>query len=164
MPNDLEDYLDPPSRVRGDRKTSGLQPQLAEHWKNLQSEFERAGVRPVIRSGFRTAEQQNALHRSGRPTKGNDGYNKISPHQEGRALDIGFVSGREKGRQIIADYARRNNLHVPSDEPWHIALPRNQVPQQKSDLDSYLDPIETAPVAQSPARQRPQIAQPGGRF
>lgn len=130
--------------VRGAEKLKGVQPDLLEHWNNLQGEFSKAGLSPAIKSGFRTAEQQNSLHRRGYPTKGNDGYLNISPHQEGRALDVSFAGPqKERGRQIISDYAKRSGLHVPGDEPWHIALPK---PQQ---ADNYDDVVKAA-LPQSP--------------
>lgn len=138
MPVDeYDDLLDAftPKRTSAPKQRSGLQPELESHWNSLQSELKQAGVRPVLRSGFRTAEQQNALHRSGKPTKGNDGYIKISPHQEGRALDIGNLG--PKGQRIVSDYARRHGLHVPSDEPWHIAIPKNRVTRSAEPQDPY---------------------------
>lgn len=132
MPED-DDLFDSPAPpkprkvVRGMEKLQGVQPDLINHWNNLQTEFDKAGVVPTIKSGYRTAKRQNWLHTHGYPTKGNDGYINISPHQDGRSLDIGFNGAqKETGRRIIADYAKRNNLHVPSDEPWHIAIPKAQ--------------------------------------
>src|SRR5918992_1969662 len=111
--------------VPGGDRLIGVAPEMLRHWDSLQSEFEREGVTPEIRSGFRTAQQQNQLHRRGLPTKGNDGYINISPHQEGRALDIRFTDEqRERGRQVLARYARQHGLHIPSDEPWHITVPK----------------------------------------
>lgn len=141
--DDIESYLDPVPLnrvVRGGDKLQGVQPELLSHWNNLQGEFTKAGLTPEIKSGFRTAAQQNALFRNpatSARTKGNDGYVNISPHQRGDALDISFPAPqRAKGRQIIASYAQQNSLHVPSDEPWHIAIPR----QGKAGIESYLDP------------------------
>lgn len=142
----------PPLRkaVRGAEKLKGVRPDLLEHWNNLQDEFSKAGITPTIKSGYRTAEQQHSLYTNPATharTKGNDGYVNISPHQDRRALDIGFNSTQSaKGRQIIAGYARRNNLHVPSDEPWHIAIPKqsNQSqsiasqPSQSPEIDPEL--------------------------
>lgn len=126
--------------VRGAEKLKGVQPDLVNHWNNLQTEFSKAGLSPAIKSGFRTAEQQNSLHRRGYPTKGNDGYINISPHQEGRALDISFSAAQKpKGREIIASYAKANGLHVPSDEPWHIAIPKTLQAQ-----DDYADIVGAA--------------------
>lgn len=123
--------------VRGAEKLQGVQPDLLNHWNNLQGEFDKVGLQPEIKSGFRTAEQQNALFRNpatSAKTKGHDGYVSISPHQRGEALDISFpLTQRAKGRQIIADYAQRNNLQVPSDEPWHVGLA-----PQKQTLDPDL--------------------------
>jgi hypothetical protein len=127
--------------VRGAEKLKGVQPDLVNHWNKLQDEFSKAGLSPAIKSGFRTAEQQNSLHRRGYPTKGNDGYVNISPHQEGRALDISFSAAQKpKGREIIAAYAKANGLHVPSDEPWHLAIPKALKAQQ----DDYADVIGAA--------------------
>lgn len=151
-PNDVESYLDPVPLnrvVRGGDKLQGVQPELLSHWNNLQGEFTKAGLTPEIKSGFRTAAQQNALFRNpatSARTKGNDGYVNISPHQRGDALDISFpATQRAKGRQIIANYAQQNSLHVPLDEPWHIAIPR----QGKAGVESYLDPQQ--PTQSTPA-------------
>lgn len=114
--------------VRGGEKLKGVSPELLDHWNNLQSEFDKAGIIPAIKSGYRTAEQQNALFTNPAThtrTKGNDGYINISPHQDRRALDVSFNAAQKAtGHRIIADYAQRNNLYVPSDEPWHIAIPK----------------------------------------
>lgn len=132
----------PRKMVRGMEKLKGVQPDLINHWNNLQTEFDKAGVVPTIKSGYRTAKQQNDLHVKGYPTKGNDGYINISPHQDGRSLDLGFNSAqKQKGREIIANYARANNLHVPDDEPWHIAIPKQKVGQSD---DDYADVVKAA--------------------
>jgi hypothetical protein len=142
----LAEFLDKPisvSRIRGSEKLNGVQPELLDHWGNLQNQFKQVGLTPEIKSGFRTAEQQNSLYRSGAPTKGNDGYINISPHQEGRALDISFSgSQKARGRQILANYARENGLHIPSDEPWHIALPKQS--QSQDPLAEFLDKPQTS--------------------
>lgn len=115
--------------VRGGDKLKGVQPDLLNHWNALQSEFDAAGITPTIKSGYRTAQQQHALYTNPAThsrTKGNDGFTNISPHQEGRALDVGFTASQKtRGHQILADYARRTGLHIPSDEPWHIAIPKS---------------------------------------
>lgn len=145
--------------VRGAEKLKGVQPDLINHWNSLQGEFGKAGLSPAIKSGFRTAEQQNSLHRRGYPTKGNDGYINISPHQEGRALDISFSGPqKERGRQIIADYAKRNNLYVPADEPWHLAIPKSQ----QDDYDDVIkaasgDDYDDVVAAATPKKRQPSI-------
>lgn len=149
MPDELYDDIvaaaappKPRKVVRGMEKLTGVQPDLINHWNNLQGEFDKAGIVPTVKSGFRTAEQQNSLHRRGFPTKGNDGYIKRSPHQDGRSLDLGFNGAQKaKGHAIIADYAKRNGLHVPLDEPWHIAIPKQQAGQTD---DEYADVVEAA--------------------
>lgn len=161
MPDSLEDYLDPLPRPRGASKLHGVQPELETHWSNLEREFRQAGVKPVIKSGFRSVEQQQALYNNPKTrarTKGNDGIKKVSPHQEGRALDIGFAAGGDRGRRIIADYAKRSGLHVPSDEPWHIAIPK----QRPSGIESYLDAPEKAakPSVENYLDPEPQTASP----
>lgn len=163
---DVESYLDPPKLnrvVRGGDKLAGVQPDLLNHWNALSDQFSQAGITPEIKSGYRTTAQQQALYNNPATrarTKGNDGINQISPHQEGRALDISFAAGqRDKGRQIIANYAQQNGLHVPSDEPWHIAIPKQGStkpatefyldPQGTGDVESYLDP-QAAPAKSQP--------------
>jgi hypothetical protein len=170
-PNDVESYLDPVPLnrvVRGGDKLQGVQPDLLNHWNNLHNEFTKAGLAPEIKSGYRTVQQQQALYNNPRTralTKGNDGIFKLSPHQEGRALDISFPATQKvRGRQIIANYARANGLTVPSDEPWHIAIPG----QRKQGVESYLDPqgaqqpqqpsvpVPVAPVA-APMTAKPNV-------
>jgi len=125
--------------VPGSEKLNGVQPDLLDHWNSLQSEFESAGLTPEIKSGFRTAEQQNYLHTHGYPTKGNDGYINISPHQEGRALDVSFPANQKaQGRAILTRYAQDHGLYQPSDEPWHIAIPKQG--QQQPDR-GYSTPV-----------------------
>ena len=143
MPDEIDDILNTLPNARPSPRAKGLRPELESHWSSLKSELTKAGERPVIRSGFRTAAQQNALHRAGKPTKGNDGYINISPHQEGRALDLGNLTSR--GRRIVRDYAKRTGLHVPGDEPWHIALPKSQVGQtpQGDPLDRVMADVPT---------------------
>lgn len=150
MPDEYDDIVaaaappKPRKVVRGMEKLTGVQPDLINHWNNLQTEFDKAGLSAAIKSGFRTAKQQNDIFKGprGKWTKGNDGYNKISPHQEGRALDLTFSAPqRAKGAAIIADYAKRNGLHVPLDEPWHIAIPKQKVGQTD---DEYADIVEAA--------------------
>ncbi len=138
-------FAPPPLRkiVRGADKLKGASPELIDHWNNLQGEFDKAGVSPVIKSGYRTTAQQQALYNNPltrAKTKGNDGIINISPHQEGRALDISFAGPQKaKGHQIIADYAKRSGLHVPSDEPWHIAIPKQKpTPKTAPDIDPDL--------------------------
>lgn len=180
MPDDTDPYLAPlpttdlaPSLrkvVRGGEKLKGVQPDLLTHWNALQGEFSKAGITPEIKSGYRTTAQQQALYNNPATralTKGNDGITNISPHQEGRALDISFNgSQRAKGRQIIADYAQRNNLHVPGDEPWHIAIPRqgNQDPYLAPIVQSKTQAEPTQTVADdpylAPLTQQPKTAAP----
>lgn len=110
-------------RVSGSQKLTGLSTPFLRHYLNLYDQFEQAGITPIIKSGVRTAEQQHYLHTHGAPTKGNDGYTNISPHQEGRAIDFAFApQHKSRGQQILAQYARANGLHIPSDEPWHVAI------------------------------------------
>lgn len=150
--DDVESYLDPVTlrrTVRGAEKLKGVQPDLLNHWNSLDKQFQDAGITPEIKSGFRTVAQQQALYNNPATrarTKGNDGIVNISPHQRGDALDISFSAAQKgKGRQIIANYAQANGLHVPSDEPWHIAIPRQDKAEPyldpvSSEADKYLDP------------------------
>lgn len=135
--------------VRGGDKLTGVSPELLSHWNNLHDEFSAAGITPEIKSGFRTAAQQNALFKNpatAARTKGNDGYVNISPHQRGTALDISFnAAQRNQGRAIIANYAKRTGLHVPSDEPWHIALPQNKGAVVDPDSKYDIAPDATEP-------------------
>lgn len=149
--------------VPGAEKLSGVSPTMLQHYLALYDQFQQAGIQPIVKAGFRTAEQENALFRAGYPTKGNDGYNKISPHQEGRALDLSFSPQQKaRGQQILAQYARANGLHIPSDEPWHIAVlksgrelfgtepPPDEPPQQPSGVP--LPPV-TGTIAQQQGRK-----------
>lgn len=119
------------NRVRGMNapgveRLNGLSVQMLQHYLNLYDQFQQQGITPTIKAGFRTAEQEYYLFTHGYPTKGNTGYgSKISPHQEGRAIDFSFAPDqRDKGRTILAQYAQANGLHIPSDEPWHVAIPK----------------------------------------
>lgn len=180
MPDVDDDLFDPPAApklrkvVRGAEKLKGVQPDLINHWNNLQTEFDKAGLVPEIKSGFRTQKNQQDLYNNPATrarTKGNDGVIKISPHQEGRALDISFnAAQRGKGREIIANYAKQNNLHVPSDEPWHISLSKAQkaavatddlfdAPATDDDLFDAPKPAQVS--ASATARAKPNTLQVG---
>jgi len=132
-------------------KLVGLNSQGLRMWEGLNDEFSRAGVKPIVKSGFRTAAQQQALYNNPKTralTKGNDGITKISPHQEGRALDITFSPAQKQaGRNIIAKYAKARGYHVPSDEPWHIAVPEGYA---QADLAQAEQDVEATPIPRTP--------------
>jgi orotate phosphoribosyltransferase-like protein/2'-5' RNA ligase len=99
-------------------------PDFAQTAQDFLAFARRGGVSDAyIKSGYRSAERQNWLHTHGYPTKGNDGYQKISPHQEARAIDWSTKdpANREKLHGLIASYAQKHKLFVPADEPWHMA-------------------------------------------
>jgi predicted RNA methylase len=144
-------------------------------------DFARArGVDPIIRSGYRDPEEQNWLHLNGRPTKGNDGYVRISPHQQSRAIDWGVKDPSQKQSlyTLLKAYARKRKLHIPADEPWHLAGPaapgvelsskaNNQL-DDEADGDELDDLLASLPAATPPGgppdRQRagPSVATPQG--
>jgi 2'-5' RNA ligase len=95
----------------------------AEDFLNFASQ--RGVPDAYIKSGYRTAERQHWLHTHGYPTKGNDGYEQISPHQGARAIDWSTQNpaNRTKLHSLIAEYSQQHRLHVPADEPWHMAAP-----------------------------------------
>ncbi len=144
--------------VRGGNKLNGVKPELIDHWNNLQNEFSKAGVTPEIKSGYRTVQDQQNLYNNPKTralTKGNDGVVRISPHQRGEALDISFPAYQKaKGRQIIANYASQNGLHVPSDEPWHISLGK---PSPTSNLDPDLLNAGYGDQPSAPPQTAPQL-------
>src|SRR5262245_26259640 len=87
-------YPDYRSRIKGfdiqGADELKLSPTMTGHYLRLYEQFEKAGIKPFVKKlgGFRTAEEENYLFRTGHPTMGNTGYgDKISPHQEGRAID-----------------------------------------------------------------------------
>lgn len=132
----------PAFSAEGASKLNGATPQLVQHYLNLYDQFQQAGIKPVVRAGVRTAEQEYYLYTHGYPTKGNTGYgSKISPHQEGRAIDFSFAPDqRDKGRAILAQYAKTNGLHIPSDEPWHVAVPKGEPQPISSGYERNPDP------------------------
>ena len=115
---------------------------MLQHYLTLYDQFQQQGITPIVRSGTRTAEQEYYLYTHGYPTKGNTGYgDKISPHQEGRAIDFSFAPDqRDRGRSILAQYAQANGLHIPSDEPWHIAVPKGERAAVSSGYERNPDP------------------------
>jgi diguanylate cyclase (GGDEF)-like protein len=137
-------------------------PEFAKTAEDFMGFAKRGGVNDAyIKSGYRTAERQNYLHTHGYPTKGNDGYTKISPHQEARAIDWSTKdpANRQKLHGLIASYARKHKLYVPSDEPWHMAGHSNKLAQgDNDDLDALM---RTVPVAQNvPAAARQDATPP----
>lgn len=151
-------YPDYRSRIKGfdipGADELKLSPAMTGHYLRLYEQFEKAGVKPFVKKlgGFRTAEDENYLYRTGHPTMGNTGYgDKVSPHQEGRAIDFSFSpEQRARGRQIMAEYARQNGLHIPGTEPWHIALPKGQ------DLFTFNSETEPDEPPQQPTSRVPQ--------
>jgi len=127
-----------------------LSPAMTGHYLRLYEQFEKAGIKPFVKKlgGFRTAEDENYLYRTGHPTMGNTGYgDKISPHQEGRAIDFSFSpEQRARGRQIMAQYASQYGLHIPSSEPWHIAIAKGR------GQETLMLPTEQDPEPQQPGR------------
>jgi hypothetical protein len=116
-----------------DRKLTELEeknPVMGAHARAFMDYARENGLNDVIiKDAVRTAQRENELFKAGYPTKGNDGYNKISPHQEGRAVDWSTTSAgnRSKMHNLLAKFASERGLVIPKDEPWHVALPKSRL-------------------------------------
>lgn len=156
------------------QKIREVNPEFADTALGFLNFARERGVQDVyIKSGYRTAKRQNDLHRAGFPTKGNDGYVKISPHQQARAIDFSTKSAttRAKMHNLLKAYAQKHKLYIPHDEPWHLAgpPPKGVTPSSKlntlaeDDLDPDLPEndlmVEPPPVPVAPVLTKRQQAQ-----
>ena len=123
----------PPAKPRNNAehiaKIREINPDFADTAEGFIDHAKKNGLDDVqIKSGYRSAEEQNALYRNPKTrsrTMGNDGYVKESPHQQGRAIDwtTKNPANRNKLHQLIRDYANANDLQIPHNEPWHMGGP-----------------------------------------
>jgi hypothetical protein len=153
---EIDRLLSPPKftpAASTDRKLIEIEernPIMGAHARAFMDYARENGVPDAyIKSGYRTAERQNYLHTHGYPTKGNDGYVKVSPHQQARAIDwSSSPANKGKLHSLLNKFASERGLHIPSDEPWHMALPADRVNVSRDSLDEILG---VSPMGESEA-------------
>lgn len=138
-------------------------PILADDVEEFIKLARSKGYNPTIKSDVRDEWHQRWLDDNGYPTMGNDGFDKLSPHQiasGARAIDWGYRSAPAGLRQLMREYARQKGYVIPASEPWHWTMPKGRVPAASVASQPVQNPI-VRPV-QPISRQTPAVAPANG--